>query len=169
MPEKPSTWKKVWGWLRKYVLAPIPALIIVAVAILLVIAGAKNVQIGGIMAKLFGKGETKKAVDKANSLPEDRVDASGKIIPPGTPDEKGMTQAVVVPIEPPGMFSNPDTVTIKHPDEAKPVVIELPTGVKAKDVDKVVIVKPDVHVVTVKNTSKVQASDVDDLLAKYGK
>jgi hypothetical protein len=85
------------------------------------------------------------------------------VIPIGTPDAKGITQAVVVPIEPPSIFSNPDHVVIQDP-----VVVELPEGVKAKDVDKVVVVSPEIHVVTVKNTSTVKAKDVDDLLAKYG-
>lgn len=161
--------KSVWAWIRKWVLAPIPAILIVAGAIILVMLGAKNIQIGGLLAKLTGRKEGKKAVDVANSVPEDRVDPDGKILPPGMPDEKGITQAVVVPIEPPSIFSNPDTVVIHDPEEKKPVVIELPKGVKAKDVDKVVVVKPEVYAVTVKDSSKVPAETVDDLLAKYGK
>lgn len=167
--EAPSFWSRAWSWIRRYLLAPIPALVIVAGAIILVVLGAKNIQIGGILGKLFGhKGDSKKAVDVANTVPEDRVDKDGKIIPPGTPDEKGITQAVVVPIEPPGIFSNPDKVVINHPEEKKPVVIDLPKGVKAKDVDKVVVVKPEVFAVTVKDGSKVEAKTVDDLLSKYG-
>lgn len=161
--------KKMWAWVRKYLVAPVPAILIVAGALLLIAFGFKNIQIGGILSKLFGKGESKKAVDTANSIPDHRVDSEGKVIPAGTPDEKGMTQAVVVSIEPPGMFSNPDTVTIKHPEEGKAVVIDLPTGVKAKDVDKVVVVSPEIHIVTVKNTSTVTAKSVDELLAKYKK
>ena len=53
-------------------------------------------------------------------------------------------------------------------DGDKPVVVDLPDGVKAKDVDKVVIVSPKVYAVTVKDSSKVTGTDVDDLLAKYG-
>lgn len=160
---------KVWAWVRKYLLAPLPIILVVAGAVILVVLGAKNVQIGGILAKLTGKKtDGKKAVDVANSVPEDRVNPEGKLIPPGTPDEKGLTQAVVVSIKPPGMFSNPDHVVIQDPVENKPVTVELPTGVKAKDVDKVIVVSPEVHVVTVKSTSKVKASDVDDLLSKYG-
>lgn len=159
--------KKAWAWARKYLLAPLPAILIVAGAILLIALGAKNIQIGGILAKLFGKGEAKKAVDKANSIPEDRVDANGKVILPGTPDEKGITQAVVVPIEPPGMFSNPDTVTIVNPEDNKPVVIDLPIGVSSNDVDKVVVISTDIHVVTVKSSSGVSAEDIDFLLKKY--
>lgn len=160
---------KVWAWIRKYLVAPLPIILVVAGAIVLVVLGVKNVQIGGILAKLTGKKtDGKKAVDVANTIPDNRVDASGKVIPVGTPDAKGLTQAVVVSIEPPGMFSNPDHVVIQDPVEKKPVVIELPEGVKAKDVDKVVVVSPEIHVVTVKNNSSVKAKDVDDLLSKYG-
>lgn len=163
-------WPKVWAWMRRYLFAPLPIILVVVGAIILVVLGAKNIQIGGILAKLTGRKEGgTKAVDVANTLPEDRVDQDGKVIPIGTPDSKGVTQAVVVPIEPPGMFSNPDTVTIKHPEAEKPVVVELPVGVKADDVDKVIMVQPEVYAVTVKNTSKVSAKTVDDLLAKYGK
>lgn len=160
---------KVWAWVRKYLLAPLPVILLVAGAVILIALGAKNVQIGGLLAKLTGKKtDGKKAVDVANTIPEDRVGADGKVIPIGTPDTKGLTQAVVVPIEPPSIFSNPDTVTIRHPDDQKPVVVQLPDGVKAKDVDKVVIVSPEVHAVIVKDSSKIAGKDVDDLLAKYG-
>jgi hypothetical protein len=46
--------------------------------------------------------------------------------------------------------------------------VVLPDGVKAKDVDRVIIVKPDVYAVTVKDKSGVSAKEVDDLLAEYG-
>lgn len=160
---------KVWAWIRKYLIAPLPVILVVAGAIILVALGAKNLQIGGILAKLTGKKtDGKKAVDVANTIPEGRVDKDGKVIPVGTPDSKGQTQAVVVPIVSPGLFSNPDTVTILSPDTKKPVVVQLPDGVKAHDVDKVVVVSPEVHVVTIKDSSKVTGKDVDDLLTKYG-
>jgi hypothetical protein len=157
-----------WAWIRKYLLAPLPALLLVAAAIFLIILGFKNVQIGGLLAKLFGKPEGKKAVDVANTIPKDRVDKDGRLIQPGTPDSKGITQAVVVPIETGGLFSDPTIVKVTPPGESKPVVIHLPDGVKDKDVDKVIIVKPDVYAVTVKDSSKVTVEKVDDLLAKYG-
>jgi hypothetical protein len=160
---------KAWAWIQKYLIAPLPVILVVAGAIILVALGAKNIQIGGILAKLTGKKtDGKKAVDVANTIPENRIGPDGKVIPIGTPDSKGITQAVVVPIESPGIFSNPDTVTIKNPGDQKPVVVHLPDGVKAKDVDKVVIVSPEIHVVTVKDSSKVTGKDVDDLLSKYG-
>ncbi len=169
MPEAtPSFWSKVWTWVKR-IFAPLPAILIIAGAIVLAVVFGKQIQIGGILGKLFGhKGtEGKKAVDVANSVPEDRVDKDGKLIPPGTPDAKGLTQAVVVPIESPGIFSNPSKVVINDPETKKPVVVELPEGVKSKDVDKVVVVRPEVYAVTVKDSSKVTGQKVDDLLKKY--
>ena len=161
-------WKKALLWGRR-LLAPLPAILIVVGAIILAVFFGKKIQIGGILGKLFGhEGSGTKAVDVANTVPEDRVDKDGKIIPPGTPDDKGITQAVVVPIESPGIFSNPDKVVITHPEDGKKVVVDLPEGVKSKDVDKVIVVKPDVLAVTVKDSSKVTVQHVDDLLKKYG-
>lgn len=168
-PEKESFWSQAWGWIRKYVLAPLPALIIVVVAIILIVLGVKNIQIGGLLDKLLGR-EKKgtKAIDKANSIPEDRVDDKGNVIPIGKPDSKGITQAKVVPIKQPGLFDDPNKVTIDDPDGGEPIDVVLPDGVKAKDVDKVVVVKPGKFAVTVKDSSPVTATDVDDLLSKYG-
>lgn len=159
----------VWKWVKRYLLAPLPAILIIAGAIVLVVLGAKNVQIGGLLGKLFGhKDPDQKAVDAANTIPEDRVDSNGKLIPIGTPDSKGITQAAVVPIESPGLFSNPDHVVIQHPDTKETTVVQLPDGVKAKDVDKVVIVSPEVVAVTVKDNTGITSKSIDDLLAKYG-
>ena len=169
-PKEPW-YSKAWKWVKKYVLAPLPILIIVLVAIVLIVLGVKDIQIGGLIGKLLGRDDGpggKKAVDKANTVPADRVDKDGNIIPIGKPDSKGMTQAKVVTIKKPGLFDDPDKVTIDDPDKGEPVVVKLPDGVKAKDVDKVVIVKPEVYAVTVKDNSKVSAEEVDDLLAKYG-
>jgi len=176
---EPSFWAVAWGHIKKagsavwwvvkrYLLGPLPAILLVAGAILLVIFGVKNLQIGGLLGKLLGRKDGEKAIDVANSVPKDRVREDGTVIKPGEPDKEGMTQATVVEIEKPGLFSNPDTVKIKPPGEAKPIVVDLPTGVKAKDVDKVVIVKPKVYAVSVKDNSGVDAKTVDDLLAKYG-
>lgn len=160
---------KLWGYLKKFLLGPGGALIVVVVGILLAMVGVKNVQVGGILGKLLGKSKPKdKAIDKANSVSDDRVDKDGKIIPKGVPDSKGITQATVVAIDEPGVFSNPDTVKFTPPGEEKPIEVELPDGVKNKDVEKVVVVKPKVYAVTVKDNSGVKAEKVDDLLAKYG-
>jgi len=141
----------------------------VAGAVLLVALGFKNIQIGGLLGRLFGKKKPEHtAIDVANTVPKDRVDDKGKIIPPGEPDSKGMTQAVVVPIKDPGIFSNPDSVTFTPPGESKPVEVTLPDGVKAKDVEKVIVVQPKKFVVTVKDKSGITGKNVDDLLKKYG-
>jgi len=167
---EPTFWSAAWVWTKKaarMVAAPLPALLLMAGAIVLVVLGAKNIQIGGLLGKLFGKDPaSSKAVDVANTIPAHRVDSNGAIIPVGTPDATGQTQAVVVPIATPTMFSDPNTVTITPPNSA-PVVVALPTGVKSSDVDKVVIVKPEIYAVTVKDSSSVTGSHIDDLLKKY--
>lgn len=165
--EKLSTWGK---WVAQKLLAPGVALIIVVVAVVLVAMGAKDLQIGGLLARLLGKkAEGDGKIDIANTVDPDRVDKNGKLIPPGTPDSQGSTQAVVVPIENSGgLFSNPDTVKFTPPGEDKPREIKLPDGVTAKDVDKVIVVQPEKFVVTVKDNSKVSGQDIDDLLKKYG-
>jgi len=160
---------KVWPWIRHYLVAPLPIILVVVGAIILVIFGAKNVQIGGILSRLTGrKQEGTRAVDAVNSISQHRITPDGLVIQPGLADEKGLTQAVVVPIEKPGIFSNPDQVTILNQDK-KPIIIDLPTGVKARDVDKVLVLSPEIHVVTIKDSSPIQARDVDNLLNKYGK
>lgn len=167
---EPSFWAQAWKWIKKWVLAPLPAILLVVGAIVLVALGVKNLQIGGALGKLLGKDGPKgdKAVDKANSIPEDRVDKDGNLIPIGKPDAIGDTQARVVPIKPPSIWDDPGKVVIDDPDEGdEPIEVILPDGVKAKDVDKVLIVKPKVYAVTIRDSSSVTATDVDDLLGKY--
>jgi hypothetical protein len=165
---KESPIGKTWAFLKKYLLGPIPALIVVAVALLLIAMGAKNIQIGGLLGTLLGKKTTKKKVDVANTVPEDRVREDGTLIQPGEPDSKGIVQAKVVPVKTPGLFDDKSKVKITDPDTGKDIEVDVPDGVKPKDIDKVVIVKPEVHVVTVKSTSAVKAEDLDNLLKKYG-
>jgi hypothetical protein len=74
----------------------------------------------------------------------------------------------VVPIEPSGVLSNPNTVKFIPPGETTPKEVQLPDGVKANDVDKVIIVQPGKFVVTVKDSSGIDAQHIDALLAKYG-
>lgn len=172
MAEQKSVWDHVvtaakWVW--RVLGAPIVLVVLVIGAGLLVAAGMKNLQIGGLIGALFGKKSPEKTViDVANSVAKDRVDSNGKLIPVGQADEHGMTQAAVVPIANPGLFSNPDTVTFTPPGpEAKPVEVKLPTGVKSSDVEHVIVVQPDKFVVTVKDSSGISAQRVDDLLKKY--
>ena len=167
-----SFWAKVLDCLKRYtttVFAPIVAIVVIIIAILLVAMGCKELQIGGILGKLFGKkNPAETVVEVANTIPEGRVDPEGKLISEGVPDPEGLTQAVVVPIKEPGLFSNPDFVQFTPPEATEEVTVQLPTGVKNKDVDKVVIVKPNVYVVTVKDSSGVLLPTVDNLLKKFG-
>lgn len=164
-----SVWVRVWAWVRTYVLAPIPMLVVAGVGIFLVLLGAKNIQVGGLLGRLSGRRkEGQKAVDAANSIPEDRVHDDGTLIPQGEPDSRGIAQARVVRIEKPGLFGDPSKVKIKDPDTGKKIEIDLPDGVKARDVKRVVVVRPEVTVVEVKSESPVTGRHVDDLLSKYG-
>ncbi len=174
--QEPSFWsrlgagmKATFRWMGEKLLGPGVALLVVGVAIVLLAMGAKELQIGGLLGWLLGrKDEGQKAIDVANTVPPNRVDANGKLIPIGTADSKGITQVDVVPIKDSGLFSNPDTVEIVPPGTDKPIVIKLPDGVKNKDVEKVIVVQPGMFVVTVKDGSGIPASKVDDLIAKYG-
>jgi hypothetical protein len=166
------TWGKVWNyckWAGRAVLIPTVGLVLVIGAVILFSLGFKNVQIGGLLGMLLGKkSPSGKAIDVANSIPADRVDANGKIIPQGQADDKGMTQAVVVAIHNEGILSNPNTVKFTPPGETKPIEIALPSGVKNSDVEHVVVVQPGKFVVTVRDSSGVDAKHVDDLLSRYG-
>lgn len=176
-PAPPTLWVVVKAkvqdmlrWMVKRLAAPGVALLLVAGAVLLAAMGWKELQIGGILGKLLGKkAPEQKAIAIANTPPPDRVDPEGRVIQPGTPDTQGDTQAVVVPIKDPTLFSNPNTVKFTPPGESKPIEIRLPDGVKAKDVDKVIVVHPEAVAVTVKNTSGIPAHRIDDLLSKYKK
>lgn len=170
---EPTFWQAAWTWIKRvfrWIAAPLPALLLVIGAVILIILGFKDIQIGGLLNKLFGKEDSnpkgKKAIDVANSIPEDRV-KDGKLIPPGEPDSRGQTQAVVVPIQESGLFGDSSKVTITPPGE-DPIEVELPAGVKSKDVDKVIITQPGDFVVVVRDSSGVKAEDIDNLLQKYG-
>ena len=170
---EPTYWQAAWAWIKRifrWITAPLPAIFLVVGALILVALGFKNIQIGGLLGKLFGKDPKKgeRALDIANTVPDDRVDEDGKLISPGKPDLGGQTQAVVVPIKKPGLFDDPSKVKVVPPGKDKAIDIDLPDGVKAKDVDKVVITQPGDFVVTVKDSSGILAKDVDSLLKKYG-
>lgn len=169
---EPTFWQAAWTWIKRtfrWIAAPLPAILLAIGAIILVVLGFKHLQIGGLLGKLFGADpkEGKKAIDVANSVPEDRVDKDGVIIKPGEPDSKGQTQAVVVPIEDPGVWGDPGKVTILPPGEDKPIVVDLPDGVSSSDVHQVIILRPSVMVVSVRDNSGIDAQHIDDLLRKY--
>jgi len=167
----------IWSFIKRTspkLLGPIAALVVIVIAIVLVSMGFKELQIGGLLGKLLGKkggfdpgkGPT---VETANTIDPKRVDADGKLIPQGVSDAKGDTQAVVVPIQPPGLFSDPTQVVFTAPGDTKSTVVDLPDGIRSKDVEQVIVVRPEVYVVTVKDSSGISATRVDELLAKYRK
>lgn len=147
-------------WLFRYPIAAAVSAAVIAGGVALLVAG-KDVQIGGILGKLFGKqpGQNARGV-----VPKDRTDAQGQPIQSGQSDEKGWVQAPVhTDIKDPGLFDDPNTVTVVHPDKGK-VVIDLPKGVTNKDVKEVVEVAPDVY--EVRNNDK--GVDADALLKGLG-
>lgn len=161
-----TTWSwivRIVKWVALKFLAPWFALVIVIGAVVLVAIGFKDVRIGGLLGKLLGR-DLKKAV--AATTPPNRVDQNGKPIPLGVPDSKGIVQVPVIPVEI-GLFSDPNIVTFVPPGEDKPVKVVLPDGVEIKDVDSVLVIKPDVTVVAVKEGSSIPVERIDDLLAKY--
>lgn len=170
-PRMPTILVRAWAALKaavRVLVGPLGVALVLLGAVILVAMGFKELQVGGLVARLLGrKGGGNRSVDLANSIPEGRVDAQGRLIPVGEPDTRGQTQAVVVPIEEPGLLSNPDTVRFIPPGETKPVEMSLPIGVKNRDVDQVIVVTPSVVAVTVKDSSGIATQTVDDLLRKY--
>ena len=154
------------------VFGPLVVVVLIVVSFLLLTMGFKELQIGGIIGKLLGKKpppeDEGKTIEVVNSIDHDRVDPKGRPIEPGVPDSIGMTQAVVVPIKEPGLLSDPKKVVFTPPGDTKPTKVVLPDGVTNRDVDKVVVIKPDVIAVKVKDNSGIPAKKIEDLLKKYG-
>jgi hypothetical protein len=151
--------KSVGKFLIRYPLATALTVVVIIGAIVLAAFG-KNIQIGGILGKLWGK-------EKPNLRgvpPTDRKDASGQIIQPGQSDDKGFVQAPVsTTIKDKGLFSDPNVITVIHPDKGE-IDILLPEGVKNKDVKEVTEVSPNVF--EVKNHD--HGVKTDDILKTLG-
>jgi hypothetical protein len=168
---------KIWASVRKLspkILGPLAALVVIVTSVILVSMGFKELQIGGLLGKLLGKkggvnSDLGPTVETANSIDPKRVGPDGKVIQEGVPDQTGSTQAVVVPIKPPGLFSDPNTVVFTAPGEDKSTTVVLPTGVTNKQVDQVVVINQTTVAVTVRDNTGLPVSKVDDLLKKYGK
>ena len=128
----------------------------------------------GFLGKLLGKKggdapDRGPTVETANTIDPKRVGPDGKLIPQGVPDQQGDTQAVVVPIQPSGLFSDPNTVVFTAPGDSAPTTVTLPTGVTNKQVDQVVVISSTTVAVTVKDNTGIPSQTVDDLLKKYSK
>jgi len=165
-----TTLKKIWNTCKaiaKALWAPLGVVLLVVIGAILTAAGVKGVQIGGLLGGLLGKKkptDLKAVIKTANSIPKERVDSQGTPIQIGVEDANGVKQVPVAEIESPGVFSDPTVVKFTPPGETKPVEVQLPTGVKAQDVEHAMVVSQDNFVVTVKNDSKVSPKDVQDLL-----
>lgn len=165
-----ATLTRTWRACARWVLGPGAAILVVIAGLGALVFLGKLVPLGQLFDWLTGRDKKpgdQQAVEVVNHPPEDRTQ-NGKPIEPGTPDPKGQTQAVVVPIQTPGLFDRQDQVKFTPKGSDKPVVVDLPTGVQASDVKAVVVVKPNVVAVTVASSSKVTTKQVDDLLSKYG-
>jgi hypothetical protein len=157
-----SLGKAVGNLCIRYPLALAATVVLVIAAIFMLVSG-KTFQIGGILESLWGK----KKENVRGVPPEERKKDDGTPILPGESDKQGFVQApVTTKIADPGIFSNPSTVTVVHPDKGK-IVIDLPTGVKNKDVQEVVEVKPNIYEVRNKDTG-VKPADLNNLIGKLG-
>ena len=149
--------KSIGKLLIRYPLAAVASIFVIIGGILLVFMG-KDIQIGGVLGKFFGSNKTK---NERGVIPIERVDKNGQPLQPGKSDNLGYVQAPVYNnIKKPGFFDNPHTVTIIHPNKRK-VIINLPEGVKNKDVKEVVEIKP--HIYEIKNNDK-NTSNVNEIL-----
>lgn len=148
-------------WLLRYPIATLVTFIVIFGGVIMLLFGQK-IAIGGIIAKLFGsKNRSVRGV-----VPTGRVDSTGKKIPIGKSDKNGFVEAPISHgIKKQGFFSNPDTVTIIHPDKGK-VVISLPKGVKNSNVEEVVEIKPDVYEIKNNDSGKNVAPLLKDLGSK---
>lgn len=151
--------RRVYGLMVRYPLATAAAVLLVVAAIILKLIGVE-VQIGGLLDKLFDR----KPTPGVRVLPPPaRIDSKGDPIAPGQPDDKGYVQPLAtVEIKPPGIFSNPDTITVVKPDKTE-VTLPLPVGVKNTDVAEVVEVQPNVYQIK-NNDSGVNTAELEDIL-----
>jgi len=140
--------KTIGKWMLRYPLAAAAAVFLIVFALFVALSG-NQLQMGGLIGKLFGK---KKQPNTRDVPPEKRTDENGKPITPGESDDKGFVQTSTnLEIVEPTIFSDPDTIIVKHPEKGK-IKIDLPQGVKNKDVKEVVLVKP--NVIEIKNNDK---------------
>ena len=153
--------RRLYQLLVRYPIA-IPVTIVLVVAAVFLACFGQKFQIGGLLGKLWGK---KPAVtpNVRATVVANRVDTGGNPIAPGKSDDKGYVQPPVsTEIKTPGIFSNPDTVTVVHPDKGE-VTLPLPTGVKNKDVAQVVEIESDVY--EIRNNDKgVDTDELKDIL-----
>jgi len=151
--------RRIYALMVRFPLAAATAALLVVAAVTMKLLGF-DIQIGGFLDKLFGR---KPDRDVKVLPPKDRTDSDGNLIPLGKPDDRGYIQSPVsIEIKPPGIFSNPDTITVVKPDKSE-IVLPLPTGVKNKDVSEIIEVSPNVYQVK-NNDSGVDTKELEDIL-----
>lgn len=152
--------KRLYELMVEYPLAVAAAILLIIGAIAMALAG-HDVQIGGLLEKLFGKKKTDPNIRVIP--PSGRIDVNGDLVPLGESDKKGYVQAPInTKIVAPGVFSNPDTIVVVHPNKGE-ITIPLPVGVKNKDVSEVIEVQPNVY--EIKNNDKgVDTSELEEIL-----
>lgn len=155
--------KSIFQFTLRYPLAIAATVLLVILAIAMAAAG-KTFQIGGLLGKLWGKSSQPDPNIRVIP-PEDRIDQNGNVILPGQSDDKGFVQSPAsIDIKDPGMFSDPTTITIIHPDKGE-VVIPLPTGVQNQDVKQVIEITPNTYQI-INHDKGVDPKKVLDILNK---
>jgi hypothetical protein len=164
-------WKRALSWIKnafltagrffvRYPFAVVGTVLLVALAVLLAVFG-RRLQIGGLLGRLWGRDSPEP--DAVLRPPPGRVDpGTGKPIELGQSDPNGFVQPVAVELKKPGIFSDPDKITVVAPG-GKEVEVKLPTGVKSEDVKQVVMVAPNVFQVANKDRGVDAGKLLEDL------
>jgi len=161
-----SFFKTLFTWFLRYPAATIITIFIIIIATAFLVYG-KKLQIGGLLAKLWGKSVSNKPTTR-DVVPTGRVDENGKPVQPGHSDTGGYVQAPVsTDIKEPGIFSDPNVVEIIDPEKGE-VAIPLPIGVTNKDVKEVIRITPNIYEVK-RNDGGISSHELDDLLGKINK
>lgn len=154
-----SVVNRVFEFFLKYPLAVVITLFVVVGGAILTVFGSK-IQIGGLLGKLWGHDpET-----DGDILNKPRLDENGKPIPLGEPDKDGFIQPVVLEIKDPGLLSNPNKIVVVDSD-GKELTLQLPDGVKNKDVKEVVSIDSNVYQIS-NNDSGVDAGKLLNEISK---
>lgn len=153
-----ALFNSIGKWFLRYPIAMALTVILIVGSVFLLASG-KTIQIGGLLDKIWGrKKESSRGVP-----PDNRIDKDGKLIQPGESDDGGWVQAPVIKeIKKLGLFDDPKTITIVHPEKGE-VKIELPEGIKNKDVKEVIEISPNVYEVR-NNDSGVNTDELLDIL-----
>jgi hypothetical protein len=161
-----SAWKKVktffhtlYTWTLRYPAALLGAVGVLVVASVLMATGRKDTfDVGGVIGKMFGKKPKQDRIVVANTTPKKRD------TPLGVPDDKGIVQRQVEVLETSkNPFRDRSKIHVKTSEGTIP--LQLPDGVKDKDVDQVISINSGAFKVEVAQRPKgrIQADDLNYL------